>query len=112
MLTRLKLIKRPSDPSMDAKPQLLSRRPKRQPDRRGFSPSIASAWKVGSPFLLQVAFEDAADEVDVEEDGGPKRSAHGRKATAFVPKSRASPGVTARAFGFLCGVRWRTALFS
>ena len=47
-----------------------------------------------SCFPQQVAFEDAAEEVDAEEDdGGPKRSAHGRKATAFVPKSRAAPGV-------------------
>ena len=44
---------------------------------------------------VQVAFDEDADEVDAEEDEdeGPKRSAKTRKATAFVPKSRASPGV-------------------
>ena len=49
-----------------------------------------------SPSLFrQVGFNDGAETLETEEDpeAGPKRSAHGRKATAFVPKARAAPGV-------------------
>ena len=47
------------------------------------------------PVSAQVGFNDGAETVETEEDEetGPKRSTHGRKPTAFVPKSRAAPGV-------------------
>lgn len=50
-------------------------------------------------------------ETEEDPDSGPKRSAHGRKATAFVPKARAAGGVwssTFHLFGgfFVSRFRW------
>ena len=36
----------------------------------------------------QVDFRDETEELDVEEEDGPKRAVHGRKVTAFVKKSQ------------------------
>ena len=48
-----------------------------------------------------MGFNDGAETLETEEDpeaSGPKRSAYGRKATAFVPKARAAPGVWGSAY--------------
>jgi len=47
-----------------------------------------------APPASGVDFDDDAEELDVEEDAsGPKRSVHGRQATAFVPRRAAAQSV-------------------
>lgn len=59
---------------------------------------IAPGWTRW--ILAQVGFNDGTETLETEEDpdSGPKRSAHGRKATAFVPKARAAGGVWSSTF--------------
>ena len=59
----------------------------------------------GSDESWQVGFNDGTETMETEEDpdSGPKRSAHGRKATAFVPKARAAPGVWSSNLIFFVG---------
>ena len=52
-----------------------------------------------SLFIIFLLWQVGFNEVDVEPDDGPRRSPHGRKATAFVPTSRA--GVRAPRSPFL-----------
>ena len=67
--------------------------------------TVVSAQQTLDP--LKVYFEENNDEVEVEEeDDVPKRTTHGRKATAFVPKSKGKASAVAAQAVIQFGCGW------
>ena len=53
-----------------------------------FQSSLMTLMVLSHESTPQVDFRDETEELDVEEEDGPKRAVHGRKVTAFVKKSQ------------------------